>query len=92
MFDPFENLGKSLVIGLCMGLAATLVALYCFSDKIDAQTKASNLKIYNQYKDCKVMEVDHYNGFFEANTNKLNCNGTIYNVNKSDYDEVMNNH
>ncbi|EAV3113579.1 hypothetical protein LBA84_004579 [Salmonella enterica] len=60
-----------------------------FNDELNSN---NNDEIYNQFKDCKLLEVAHYNGFWESKTNKLDCNGVIYNVPTSDYDNAMNNH
>lgn len=38
---------------------------------------------------CRLTETDIGNGFFSSATNKLNCGGTIVNVNKSDYDKSV---
>ncbi|WP_405471185.1 hypothetical protein ACGTI2_21015 (plasmid) [Morganella morganii] len=40
-------------------------------------------------KQCRLTETDIDNGFFSSATNKLNCDGTIVNVKKSDYDKSV---
>lgn len=36
---------------------------------------------------CKLLEVNIDNGFFSSATNRLDCNGTLINIVKSEYDE-----
>lgn len=38
---------------------------------------------------CKLLEVNIDNGFFSSATNKLNCDGTIVNIDKYNYDELV---
>lgn len=75
---------------IIFSLAALLLFPYLKSS-VDVQ-KEERQRLYQLYKECKVIEVNHYNGFFEGTSNKLDCNGTIYNVSTSDYDDVMANH
>lgn len=65
---------------------------YILSNDTDSLYKKDIQRRYNLYKDCKVLEVAHYNGFLKGDTNKLDCKGTIYNVDTSDYNEAMTNH
>ncbi|EAX5841865.1 hypothetical protein KW855_004314 [Salmonella enterica] len=83
---------KVFVVILLMA-AATLLIIHFFEE--DDYSKAQleiNKVLYNKIKDCKLLEVAHYNGFWEAKTNKLDCNGVIYNISTSDYDNAMNSH
>ena len=88
MFDDIYDF----IFGVVIVLVMIGVVIFVFSGDIDSYYKEENLKAYNQYKDCKVLEVAHYNGFFKEDTNKLDCNGTIYNVSTSYYNDVMANH
>lgn len=47
---------------------------------------------YELYKDCKVLENNHYNGFYSNNTYKLDCDGGIYEVDANTYNEAFKNH
>jgi len=53
--------------------------------------KVRGSEFHDRYKDCKVLEVNHFNGYFTSNTNKLDCNGTIYNVDAGEYNDAMSN-
>ncbi|EDW1524478.1 hypothetical protein LJM46_004682 [Escherichia coli] len=83
---------KVFVIIWFMGAATLLVMHFFESDEYSRHQLEINKALYNQIKDCKLLEVAHYNGFWEAKTNKLDCNGVIYNVPTSDYDNAMNSH
>lgn len=87
MLDRFVSVIALIIIALFV----TLFLYPYLKGSVDDQ-KDERQRLYQLYKECMVIEVNHYNGFFEDNSNKLNCNGTIYNVSTSDYDDVMANH
>lgn len=73
-------------------MLAAIGCLYIYLFCVDEPNRNKNVEFYNFFKECKLLEVAHYNGFGEAKTNKLDCNGVIYNVPTSDYDNAMNNY
>lgn len=44
---------------------------------------------YQRYKTCQLLEENIDNGYFRANTNKLNCHGVMVNVDTDDYERIM---
>lgn len=68
-------------------IVATLIYLYVFNGSQD-----NDQDYHALYKDCKLLEANHYNGFFSNNTNKLECDGVIYNVDTNAYNEAFRNH
>ncbi|HDU8496454.1 TPA: hypothetical protein RG419_003136 [Morganella morganii] len=85
--DSTEVVMISFVVAFALGL---LLVDYEGLNKVIQARKQERIKQGGYYfNQCKLLEVNVDNGFFSSATNKLNCDGTIVNINKSDYDDLV---
>lgn len=69
---------------VCLIICGTLLLANMFAD-----SKTNTVPYAVFYKDCTVLERNHYNGTPFPNTDKLECNGVIYNLETNKYDGEM---
>jgi len=81
---PFLRLGS--LIPVLVGMySLTVPTQQAMMDK-DNKVKLVEAK---KIASCKLIEENINNGFFQSNTNKLDCDGVIRNIPVSEYDTLM---
>lgn len=66
-------------------LAATVLCCSLISDD-----NTDQIELGKHWKtECKLIELNVYNGFLSNKTNRLNCDGVINNVSTADYNTAV---
>lgn len=82
-----DGLNKILIAVMAFAVAAT--SLLCINYyQFQSETELKSLG-FKYSKECKLIETNIDNGLFSANTNKIECNGVIDNVNMDDYNTAI---
>lgn len=85
--DSKEIVMISFVVVFAFGL---LLVDYEGLNKVIQAREQEQVKQGGYYlNQCKLLEVNIDNSFFSSATNKLNCDGTIVNIDKYNYDELV---
>lgn len=89
--EIYFDLGKAPVFVMSIIFVVGLVFVnHEELNKYNQAKKQEQIKQGGYYlKQCKLLEVNIDNGFFSSATNKLSCDGTIVNIDKSDYDNLV---
>ena len=79
-----------LIVGL-VSFGAYIAAIhYGVIQDPQIEVNKKNITLGKEYlTQCKLIENNIYNGLFSVNTNKIECNGVIDNVNMDDYNTAV---
>lgn len=85
-FTLFENKYLAVFISIILIYSSAIVPI--LKEFYDGPP-TKQVQEAKEIKNCKMIEENIDTGFFQENTNKLNCDGVIKNIAVSEYDHLM---